>query len=61
MTVFSIYVESNEEKEELVKLLKETIALYTLVYGVNVRAVDVIKEALRHYNQSLRVKLQLKQ
>jgi len=61
MAVLSIYIEDKKEKEELMKLLKEATALYTLIYGSNARVADIIREALRQYNQSLRIKLQTKQ
>jgi len=61
MAILTIYIESEEEKEALVKLIKETMALYVLVYNSNVRVADIIKEALIQYNNKLKYELQLKQ
>jgi len=57
----SFYAGTEEEKQKVIKLLAEARARATLVRGYNLRAIDVIREALKLYIEKLKEEEQKKQ
>jgi len=56
-TNLTIWVSDEQEYREVRNLLREAVALYTIVYQTNIREVDVVKEALKQYIAKLKEQL----
>jgi len=53
----TIWTSDEEEYREVRNLLREAVALYTLVHQANIREIDIVREALKQYIAKLKEQL----
>ena len=53
----TIWVSDEEEYKQVRNLLREAVALYTLVHQANIREIDIVREALKQYIVKLKEQL----